>query len=88
MNTVFGSEYAGAYDAIYGDKDYAAECDLVERIFKTYGYGVVQSVMDLGCGTGGHALPLAERGYEVSGIDRSGGDDRPSPKEGGTSQRN
>src|SRR5262249_49261042 len=28
-------------------------------------------VLDLGCGTGGHSAPLAERGYEVVGVDRS-----------------
>jgi SAM-dependent methyltransferase len=27
--------------------------------------------LDLGCGTGGHAVPLAERGYVVVGVDRS-----------------
>ena len=71
MTTVFGPEYAAAYDALYQDKDYAAECDLVERIFETYGSGPVRRVLDLGCGTGGHAAPLAERGYDVVGVDRS-----------------
>ena len=28
-------------------------------------------MLDLGCGTGGHAVPLAERGYDVVGVDRS-----------------
>lgn len=68
---VFGREYAAAYDDLYQDKDYAAECDLVERVFKTYGQGPVRRVLDLGCGTGGHAVILANRGYEVVGVDRS-----------------
>lgn len=68
---VFGAEYAAAYDALYEDKDYAAECDLVERVFELYGQGAVRRVLDLGCGTGGHAVPLAQRGYEVVGVDRS-----------------
>ena len=68
---VFGAAYAAAYDALYEDKDYLAECDLVERVIRQYGAGPVRRVLDLGCGTGGHAVPLAERGYEVTGVDRS-----------------
>jgi SAM-dependent methyltransferase len=67
----FDTIYAGAYDELYYDKDYAAECDLIERIFQTYGNGTVKSVLDLGCGTGNHAIPLAHRGYEIVGVDRS-----------------
>jgi SAM-dependent methyltransferase len=71
MMEVFGSAYGEAYDLLYHDKDYAAECDLIERIFQTYGRGPIRSVLDLGCGTGNHAIPLSQRGYEVVGVDRS-----------------
>jgi SAM-dependent methyltransferase len=71
MTAVFGAEYAAAYDLLYQDKDYLAECDVIERVFKMYGQGPIRRVLDLGCGTGGHAVPLAERGYEVVGVDRS-----------------
>jgi len=67
----FGSIYADCYDALYREKDYEAECDLIERLFKTYGDGQIKNVLDLGCGTGNHALPLSMRGFEVIGIDRS-----------------
>src|SRR5206468_3380563 len=33
----------------------------------------VKTVLDLGCGTGNHALPLARRGFSVTGVDRSPG---------------
>jgi SAM-dependent methyltransferase len=68
---VFGPEYAATYDALYEDKDYLAECDVVERVFAVYAQRQVRRVLDLGCGTGGHAAPLAARGYEVVGVDRS-----------------
>jgi SAM-dependent methyltransferase len=70
MNQPFGVVYADAYDLIYRDKDYNAECNLLERIFQKYG-NTIQSVLDLGCGTGNHSFPLAQLGYEVVGVDRS-----------------
>ncbi len=33
MSDVFGAEYARAYDAIYRQKDYDAECDLTGENF-------------------------------------------------------
>jgi SAM-dependent methyltransferase len=72
VSDVFGSGYAAAYDALYeGKKDYEAECDLAERIFREHGEDAIRTILDLGCGTGNHALPLARRGYEVVGVDRS-----------------
>jgi len=68
---VFGAEYAAAYDLLYQDKDYIAECDLIELVFSLYGMGPARRVLDLGCGTGGHAALLADRGYQVVGVDRS-----------------
>ena len=68
----FGSTYASAYDSMYADKDYEAVCDLLEEAFRRAGSGgAVKRVLDLGCGTGNHAIPLARRGYSVSGVDLS-----------------
>ena len=67
---VFGSEYAASYDYLYHDKDYEKECDFIEGIFSKKNHRV-SSILDLGCGTGGHAILLAKRGYNVTGIDRS-----------------
>jgi SAM-dependent methyltransferase len=68
---VFRAEYADHYDLLYLEKDYEAECDLLEKMFNRHGDGKVRTVLDLGCGTGGHTLPLFERGYQVTGVDRS-----------------
>jgi SAM-dependent methyltransferase len=71
MSDVFGAIYADAYDTLYQDKDYVTECNLIERIFQTYGDNSIHNILDLGCGTGNHAIPLAQQGYEVIGVDRS-----------------
>jgi SAM-dependent methyltransferase len=67
----FGHDYSGFYDWLYADKDYAGECDRLEQLFRRFAPAQVRSILDLGCGTGGHAIPLAARGYEVVGVDRS-----------------
>jgi SAM-dependent methyltransferase len=72
MTEVFGADYSDSYDALYADKDYGAECDLVEEIFRRASRPI-RSLLDLGCGTGRHSVELARRGYEVVGVDLSEG---------------
>lgn len=60
------------YDVLYASKDYERECSRIETAF-SHTTRDVHSVLDLGCGTGNHALPLARRGYRVWGVDRSEG---------------
>jgi SAM-dependent methyltransferase len=67
----FGPGYASAYDVLYGDKEYEAEVDILEALFARHASCAVHSVLDLGCGTGSHALPLAHRSYAVTGVDVS-----------------
>lgn len=67
----FGA-YARYYDLFYGDKDYAGEAAFVDGILREHGLGEV-SVLEVGCGTGRHALELAARGHRVHGIDLSDG---------------
>lgn len=71
MSEVFGSLYADAYDALYQDKDYESECDLLQLLFQKYATGPIRTILDLGCGTGKHSFSLAGRGFELVGIDRS-----------------
>jgi len=71
MNPVFGKVYSTSYDLLYEEKDYEGECTLIEQIIRDYSNIPVHSILDLGCGTGNHSLRLAERGYEVTGVDRS-----------------
>lgn len=66
----FGKDYSQLYDFIYKDKDYEQECNFIEEIFSKFSCKV-EKILDLGCGTGGHALVLAKRGYHITGVDRS-----------------
>lgn len=65
------NQYAQVYDDLYRDKNYIEECDVLERILNRFGTGKMHHILDMGCGTGSHALLLAQKGYEVFGIDRS-----------------
>jgi len=70
MPQVFG-DYGKYYDLLYQDKDYQAECDIIVGLLKRYSPNQVSSVLDAACGTGGHAIPLATREYQVTGFDAS-----------------
>lgn len=61
------------YDDLHEDVDYPAECTLLETVISGALHRQPATVLDLGCGTGSHALILAERGYRVTGIDASAG---------------
>jgi len=64
-------KYADFYDRLYEDKDYEKECEFVKQIFETHGTKKIASILDLGCGTGSHALIFADMGYDVVGVDQS-----------------
>lgn len=71
MSDVFGHQYASAYDTLYQDKDYGFECQsLLSALVANQGNGPAR-ILDLGCGTGQHAIILAAEGHHVTGVDRS-----------------
>ncbi|MFQ5553458.1 MAG: class I SAM-dependent methyltransferase [Thermoplasmata archaeon] len=71
-NVEFYERSARYYDLIYGSiVDYEREGTLLEEVFQRYAERPIRRVLDLGSGTGNHALVLASRGYDVLGIDRS-----------------
>jgi len=63
--------YARFYDTYYAIKNYEAECDFVLGVAKPYRDTAIRRILDLGCGTGGHAFPLARKGLYVVGVDLS-----------------
>ncbi len=60
------------YDLLYREKDYAGEVDYIDRLLKRHGAGGAD-LLEFGSGTGRHGRLLGERGYRVTGIERSAG---------------
>ena len=61
---------ASYYDRIMEDIDYEAWCDFYEACFSENGI-TPKKILDLACGTGSITVPLAKRGYALTGIDLS-----------------
>ena len=61
---------AAYYDRIMEDIDYAAWCEFYKTCFEKHGASV-QKILDLACGTGSITVPMAQMGYEMTGIDLS-----------------
>ena len=62
------TDYADAYDRLAFTKGTPGECDFIEK--EIAGDRSIP-VLDIGCGTGRHAVELARRGYRVTGVDLS-----------------
>jgi SAM-dependent methyltransferase len=69
MVSVF-NVYSRYYNLLYSDKDYQAEVEYIDSILKRYGI-LGRDLLELGSGTGNHGRLLAERGFRVTGIERS-----------------
>ncbi len=62
--------YARYYDLLYRDKNYDQEAMFVHECFLRHG-GKVGHLLELGCGTGRHAMEFAALNWNVKGYDRS-----------------
>lgn len=67
--TAFGA-YARYYDLLYRTKAYGAEAAHLVALLEKYAPGA-KRLLELGCGTGGHAVELAKYGLEIDGFDLS-----------------
>ena len=63
-------EFAWAYDLLQTDP-VGPRMDSVQGVLSNQGIGANSTILDAGCGTGGYAIDLATRGYQVFGVDRS-----------------
>jgi SAM-dependent methyltransferase len=66
---IFGN-YSRYYDLLYRDKDYIGEAKFIHQLIQNHA-PQAKSILELGCGTGNHAMLLAKEGYSVHGIDLS-----------------
>lgn len=64
------SQSAGYYDAIYSEKDYAGEADVLSHVIEQYLRSDQRRLLDVACGTGRH-IEYLKRNFEVEGFDIS-----------------
>lgn len=62
--------YAHYYDLLYQDKDYGGEVNFILNMLEFHA-PTASKILELGCGTGAHAVLLAQQGYKIQGIDLS-----------------
>lgn len=65
------TDFAYIYDSLMKrDIDYEKWADYIENLFDLYGVNP-GLVCDVACGTGNMTIPLARRGYDMTGVDAS-----------------
>ncbi|MCL1969800.1 MAG: class I SAM-dependent methyltransferase [Bacteroidetes bacterium] len=65
---LFFENYGQKYDSEHYTHGTIGECDFIEKEIKL---DKSLKILDVGCGTGRHAIELTKRGYRVTGIDLS-----------------
>ncbi len=64
------NNYSKYYDLLYKDKDYKAESNYVFNLLQSFN-PTVQSILELGCGSGNHAAHLTQNNIQIVGLERS-----------------
>jgi SAM-dependent methyltransferase len=69
--TFFGEDYLRIYAPVLPPERTAREVEGLVRLLEQLGVPPGGAVLDLACGHGRHAIPLAQQGYRVTGQDLS-----------------
>ncbi len=64
------SDYAQYYDLLNRQKDYKQEVDYIISLLAKFAPDA-SNLLELGCGTGLHAINFAKYGYHITGVDQS-----------------
>ncbi len=59
------------YDMAFSLRNYEKEVCFLEKIFVKFSKIKVKTILDIGCGTGSHAIEFANYGYNAFGLDSS-----------------
>ncbi len=73
MSSPYTRPFAEYYD-IRAEKmiqNVGQELEFFEFVFDSIAEAQVKSILDVGCGTGRHYIPLVQKGYSVTGVDQS-----------------
>src|SRR5436190_22869654 len=62
-------QFYAYYDKLFAEKNYAHEAEIVAAVLKEMLPSGCSEIVDVGCGTGRHAIELARLGLRVQGID-------------------
>lgn len=63
--------YSQYYDLLYADKDYKSETSYVKSLLDKYSKVPVNSILELGSGSGGHAQFFSQYNISVTGLEKS-----------------
>jgi len=63
--------FAEIYDDLTENVDYKVRSEYISGFFNKYDLKADAKILDLACGTGSFALELLNKGYSVTGIDKS-----------------
>ncbi|MEQ1733467.1 MAG: class I SAM-dependent methyltransferase [Bacteroidia bacterium] len=67
----FDAAYAAYYDVLYADKNYVAEAEAIHTILTKHNVPTNGALLEMGCGSGIHAVEFLKQGYTLHGIDAS-----------------